>query len=135
MTGPCFADTNIVLYSIGKDSGKKEAARSILALRPVISAQVVNEAVNVCLRRFAFTPEQAYAFADALMRRTDVRPLDEATIRRSAEVALRYRFSNWDALIVASALLAGCGTLHSEDMQHGQVIDGSLTVINPFAEA
>ena len=69
MTGLRFADTNIVLYSIGKDSGKKEAARSILALRPVISAQVVNEALNVCLRRFAFTPEQAYAFADALMRR------------------------------------------------------------------
>jgi predicted nucleic acid-binding protein len=44
MTGLRFADTNIVLYSIGKDSGKKAAARSILALRPVISAQVVNEA-------------------------------------------------------------------------------------------
>lgn len=116
MTGLRFTDTNIVLYSIGKDSGKKEAARNILALRPVISAQVVNEAVNVCLRRFAFTPEQAYAFADALMRRTDVRPLDEAAIRRSA------------------AILAGCGTLYSEDMHHGQVIDGSLTIINPFAE-
>lgn len=79
MTDLCFVDTNIVLYSIGKDSGKKVAARSILALRPIISAQVVNEAVNVCLRRFAFTPKQAYAFADVLMRRTDVRPLDEAT--------------------------------------------------------
>jgi predicted nucleic acid-binding protein len=134
MTGLRFVDTNIVLYSIGKDSGKKEVARSILALRPVISAQVVNEAVNVCLRRFAFTPEQAYAFADALMRRTDLRPLDEAAIRRSAAIALRYRFSNWDALIVASALLAGCGTLYSEDMQHGQLLDGSLTIINPFAD-
>lgn len=134
MTGLRFADTNIVLYSIGKDSSKKETARSILALRPVISAQVVNEAVNVCLRRFAFTPEQAYAFADALMRRTDVRPLDEATIRRSAEIAFRYRFSNWDSLIVAAALLAGCDTLYSEDMQHGQVIDGSMTIVNPFAE-
>jgi predicted nucleic acid-binding protein len=68
------------------------------------------------------------------MRRTDVRPLDEATIRRSAEVALRYRFSNWDALIIAAALLAECGTLYSEDMQHGQVIDGSMTIVNPFAE-
>jgi predicted nucleic acid-binding protein len=134
MTGLCFVDTNIVLYSIGKDSDKKAAARSIIALQPVISTQVVNEAVNVCLRRFAFTPEQAYAFADALMRRTDVRPLDEATVRRSAEIALRYRFSNWDALIIASAVLAGCGTLYSEDMQHGQVIDSSLTIVNPFAE-
>jgi predicted nucleic acid-binding protein len=60
MTDLCFVDTNIVLYSIGKDSSKKKAARSILAQRPVISIQVVNEAVNVCLRRFAFTTEQAY---------------------------------------------------------------------------
>ena len=134
MTDLCFVDTNIVLYSIGRDTSKKATARNILALRPVISVQVVNEAVNVCLRRFAFTPEQAYTFADVLMQRTDVRPLDEATIRKSAEIALRYRFSNWDSLIIASALLADCGTLYSEDMQHGQVIDGSLTIVNPFAE-
>jgi predicted nucleic acid-binding protein len=33
---------------------------------------------------------------------------------------------------VAAALDAGCVTLYSEDMQHGQVIDGRLTLINPF---
>ena len=38
----------------------------------------------------------------------------------------------YDALIVAAALLAGCRTLHSEDMQHGQVVDGRLTIRNPF---
>ena len=134
MTDLCFVDTNIVLYSIGKDNDKKAVARNILALRPVISVQVVNEAVNVCLRRFAFHPGKAYTLADVLMRRTDVRPLDEATIRRSAEIALRYRFSNWDSLIIASALLASCETLYSEDMQHEQVIDGSLIIVNPFVE-
>jgi len=35
-------------------------------------------------------------------------------------------------LIVAAALLADCDTLYSEDMQHGQVFDGRLTIINPF---
>ena len=33
----------------------------------------------------------------------------------------------------AEALLAGCRTLYSEDLQHRQVIDKRLTVINPFA--
>ncbi|WP_417914089.1 hypothetical protein [Candidatus Electronema sp. JM] len=33
MTGLRLADTNIVLYSIGKDSSKKEAARPLAAAR------------------------------------------------------------------------------------------------------
>jgi predicted nucleic acid-binding protein len=44
----------------------------------------------------------------------------------------RYRFSYFDSLIIAAALAAGCSTLYSEDMQHGQVIAGRLTISNPF---
>jgi predicted nucleic acid-binding protein len=33
---------------------------------------------------------------------------------------------------VAAALDAGCSTLYSEDMQHGQVVDGRLTIFNPL---
>jgi predicted nucleic acid-binding protein len=43
-----------------------------------------------------------------------------------------YSFSYWDSLIVASALDAGCATLFSEDMKHGQKIENALTIINPF---
>jgi predicted nucleic acid-binding protein len=39
--------------------------------------------------------------------------------------------SYWDALIVHCAKLAGCRELLSEDMQHGQVIDG-VRIVNPF---
>jgi predicted nucleic acid-binding protein len=38
----------------------------------------------------------------------------------------------YDSLIIASALEAGCATLFSEDMQHGQAIDSTLTIRNPF---
>ncbi|TVR67355.1 MAG: PIN domain-containing protein [Candidatus Competibacteraceae bacterium] len=44
----------------------------------------------------------------------------------------RYRFSYFDSLILASALTANCEVLYSEDLQHGQVIDGRLTIINPL---
>jgi len=50
-------------------------------------------------------------------------------------IGLRYHLSHWDALIIASAIHAGCDTVYSEDMQHGQVFDGRLTVVNPFALA
>jgi predicted nucleic acid-binding protein len=135
MTAKCFADTNVVLYAIGKNSRKAEIARGILAARPVVSAQVINEAINVCLRKLGFDRTKAYAFADTVMKLTDVLPVDETTIRRSAELAIRYQLANWDALIVAAAVLAGCDTLYSEDLQHGQVLADQLSVVNPFITA
>jgi predicted nucleic acid-binding protein len=120
MTAKSFVDTNVVLYTIGKDGRKADIARRLVAAQPAISTQVVNECVSVCLRKLSFTRENAYAFGRTLMDRTEVLSLDEATVDRAAAVAIRYQLSHWDALIVASALLAGCNTLYSEDLQHGQ---------------
>jgi len=61
--------------------------------------------------------------------------VDEAVLDRAAAVAIRYQLSHWDALIIASALLAGRDTLYSEDLQHGQVFDEQLAVVNPFLNA
>jgi predicted nucleic acid-binding protein len=46
-------------------------------------------------------------------------------------LAENHRMSFYDALIVASAIEAGCDILYSEDMQHGRVL-GELTIRNPF---
>ncbi len=135
MTAKCFVDTNVVLYTIGKDARKAEIARELVGGHPAISTQVVNESISVCLRKLSFTREKAYAFGRTLMDQTDVLPLDETTLDRAAAVAIRYQLSHWDALIVASALVAGCDTLYSEDLQSGQVFDEQLTVVNPFLDA
>lgn len=134
MTAKVFADTNIVLYTIGQDAHKASIARNIIAFHPTVSTQVINEATSVCLRKLNFTREQSYAFAEEIMQRTEVLPVDELVTRKSAELAMRFQLSNWDALIVAAAVLAGCETLYSEDLQHGQVIEG-VTVENPFRNA
>lgn len=49
-------------------------------------------------------------------------------------VAERYGFSVYDAMIVAAALIAGCTTLHTEDMHDGLLVEGQLRLVNPFAE-
>lgn len=134
MTATSFVDSNVVLYTIGKDARKSGIARGLIAERPVLSVQVINESVSVCLKKLSFSREEAYAFARTVMDRTEVLPLDEATLNRAAALAVRYDLPHWDALIAASALIAGCDTLYSEDFQHGQVFDQRLQVINPFAE-
>ena len=132
MTAKSFLDTNIVLYTIGQDARKKTLARQLIAASPMVSAQVINESVNVCLKKLKFDKVHAYAFADIVMNKVNVLPVDEAVIRKGAELAMEHQLSHWDALIVAAALLADCNALYSEDMQHERLFEKRLKVINPF---
>jgi predicted nucleic acid-binding protein len=45
----------------------------------------------------------------------------------------RYKFSLYDSVIVASALRNDCEVLYTEDLQHGQVIERQLEILNPFS--
>ncbi len=62
-----------------------------------------------------------------------VAPLTVETHERGLQLAQRFRLSVYDGMIVASALLAGCATLYSEDLQDGLKIDNRLTLRNPFS--
>ena len=46
----------------------------------------------------------------------------------------QHALSYWDALIVASAHIAGCAVLLTEDMGTGEVLAG-VKLVNPFAAA
>ena len=61
-----------------------------------------------------------------------VRPVDEATHDLGRALTERYKLNIYDAFIVASAVISECETLYSEDMQDGMVIEGRLTIRNPF---
>ena len=43
----------------------------------------------------------------------------------------RYGYSVYDGLIIAAAVEGDCTRLYSEDLQHGQIIEG-LRIENPF---
>lgn len=134
MTARAFADTNIVIYAEGSDAGKAQRATAILESGPAISAQVINEAVSALTRKYGFTLPEAHELALSLLDLCEVVPVTADTIREAVRLAARYQLSHWDSLIVAAALLAECETLYSEDLQHRQVFDDRLTVINPFVE-
>jgi len=70
---------------------------------------------------------------EAMSRYCEVSPVALASIRSAHRIRLRYRFSYWDSLIVASALESGCTVLYLEDMQEGQEIEGNLRIDNPLA--
>lgn len=124
--------TNIVIYSLSKDDVKRRMALTVLARKPTISVQVLNETANILRRKLAFDVPAIRQFLADLMRETQFHAISPTTLFSALTVAERYGFSHYDSLIVATALETGCGTLYSEDMRHGQVIDNRLTIINPF---
>ena len=96
-----------------------------------ISYQVVQETINVITRKLNATPEKARQISErVLIPLWRVNPT-RTLYQRGLDLQTRYRLSFYDSLIVASALAAGCKTLYSEDMQHGQHIEG-ITITNPF---
>lgn len=127
-----FIDTNIVIYSLSKDEIKRRKSLALLARKPFISIQVLNETANTLRRKLAFEIPTIRQFLADLMKETRFHSISPSTLFSALAVAERYGFSHYDSLIVATALETGCQTLYSEDMQNGQVIDQSLTIINPF---
>lgn len=127
-----FADTNIVVYAVGQDSDKRTKARQILMQGVTVSAQVINETVSVLTRKQGVNLAVAHEVAESLLELCETIPVNESTIREAIRLVRRYKLSHWDSLIVAAALLTGCEKLYSQDMQHGQVFDERLKVVNPF---
>lgn len=127
-----FADTNIVVYAVGHHSNQHTKARQILAEGVAVSAQVINETVNVLTRKQGVSLTIAHEVAENLLELCQVIPVDAQTIRKAITLTRRYQLSHWDSLIVAAALLSGCEILYSQDMQHGQIFDTQLKVVNPF---
>jgi predicted nucleic acid-binding protein len=130
---PAFADTNVVVYAFGRDAAKVERAEAILASQPTISAQVAGEFLNVCRIKLGLDVEVRHRLAQELLAGCNVVAIDSRVIGKAMEIESQAGISYWDAQIVAAALLAGCDTLYSEDLQHGHLFEGRLTVVNPFA--
>ena len=59
-------------------------------------------------------------------------PVSVATHEKAIDIAERTGYSIYDSLVLAAATIANCHTVYSEDMQHGQVIEGRVTIRNPF---
>jgi predicted nucleic acid-binding protein len=138
MTMPYFVDTNVLIYSRDESEPEKQprAQRWLARLWDTrqgrTSFQVLQEYYWIATRRIRtpLSPEVAQADVRDLLL---WRPLaiDAAVLERAWQIEGRFGFGLWDALILAAAQMSGCGYLLSEDMQHGQDVDG-LRVVNPF---
>jgi predicted nucleic acid-binding protein len=133
--GAAFFDTNVLLYIASGDAAKADRAEATVAAGGAISVQVLNELANVARRKMRMSWADTHALLDLLRGLLTVHAVAIETHEAGLRLAERYGFSIYDAMIVASALQAGCDTLWSEDMQHGMTLDEGLRIVNPFWDA
>jgi predicted nucleic acid-binding protein len=134
-----FVDSNIWIYQILKDNKKeseikKEISKSFLEKAGIIfiSSQVLNEISNVLIKKFEFSPEKVSSFLNEIMQSTFFITSSPKTTFKAHEIHAKYSFSFYDSMIISSSLEAGCDCLITEDLHQGQLIEGSLKIINPF---
>lgn len=127
-----FYDTNVVLYLLSSEAARADRAEELLAAGGRVSIQVLNEFAAVASRKLGMNWRDIGEILGEVRAVCSVEPMGIETHERGLAIASRYRLHVYDAMIVASALLAGCTLLYSEDLQHGQIFERSLTVRDPF---
>ena len=130
---PLF-DTNVLLYLLSEDNIKADRAETIISRGGVISVQVLNEFSSVASRKLGMTYAEIRDALLAVRAVCQTQPVTVDTHELGLDIAERFGFSLYDSMIVSSALQFGCTILYSEDMQHGQEIDGQLVITNPFLD-
>jgi predicted nucleic acid-binding protein len=130
--GDRFFDTNVLLYLLSADSRKADRAESELSGGGVISVQVLNEFAAVALRKLGMPIAEIRDVLATIRAVCRVVSLVEATHDLGLEIADRHGLTLYDSVSIASAMLAGCATLVSQNMQDGQVFEGRLEIRNPF---
>lgn len=132
------ADTNLYIYAAQPSQGYKHSISvrvlsQLVLLRAPVGLQVVGEFQNSGRRKLGLVPDNLVKLGEYMLTSFAVFPSTPSAIRTamSSEAVRRLQF--WDAVLVASAAEAGCHTLLSEDMGHGEVYFG-VRVLNPFSD-
>jgi len=131
-----FLDTNILVYADDPRDPEKQSRANILLTKHlrertgVLSIQVLQEYFSTSTGKLELAADLAKQRIEnfAVLYVVEPRVND---LLAAIDIHRLHRLSFWDALIVRSAKIAGCSVLLTEDLQHGQVIDG-LRIVNPF---
>ncbi|HQO09075.1 MAG TPA: PIN domain-containing protein [Clostridiales bacterium] len=136
MTDKVFIDTNVWVYLYySEDISKKNIADKLITENfenIIISTQILNELYSALVKKAINTKGKVNDIIIETIANFNVVDISTFDVIKAMEIKDRYGFSYWDSLVIASALESGCSILYSEDMQHNQLIENTLKIINPF---
>ncbi|MHC5674894.1 PIN domain-containing protein [Nostoc sp.] len=136
MSNNIFIDTNLWIYLYAKNPPEKyqkvaELIKNNSSLL-LISTQVLGELFHVLSRKKFTSKTDAITIISDLINTFPVQAINTTEVIQALEINTKYNYSYWDSLIIATALLGKCSIIYSEDMQHNQLIDNKIRILNPF---
>lgn len=137
-----FLDTNIFVYALlASEPLKNQRAlqlveQALASHRGCTSYQVIQEFANVATRKFAqrFTTDECKQFIDAAMQPLNRVGSSPELLHTALDLQDETRYSFYDSLVLSAALQAGADVLYTEDLQHNQLVHGTLRIVNPFLQ-
>jgi len=134
MPDKAFIDTNVFIYYQRADNPHKQAiAKNLLETNNcVASTQVINEISNILTKKYPTLEKEIELFLQDVTEYYEIITTSVSLTFSALKIHFKHKFSFFDSLIIAAALEANCNIIYTEDMQHGQVIDNTLKIVNPF---
>ncbi len=134
MNDKVFIDSNICIYCYSDDElEKSEIARKIIIKNnSFTSIQVLKELSNTLIKKFKLDFKNIENIIKEQIELNNVYLNNETDILNALKISNKYQFSFYDSLIISSAISTNSNILYSEDMQHNQMIESKLKIINPF---
>ena len=135
MKDKIFIDTNIIIYCYSNSEMEKRIICQKLFetySELNISKQVINEMTNILFKKFKLSSFDIKNTIEQISNIVFTCDFNFDTQIKAIELKDKYNLQYYDALIIATALENHCNIIFSEDMQHNQIIENKLTIINPF---
>jgi predicted nucleic acid-binding protein len=139
MSNKILIDTNLWVYLYAKSPESKyhkvkqtvdENFNTI-----ILSTQVLGELYYILTTKSFCTQEEAKEIIIETITVFPIIEIDALNVLKAIDINERYKYSYWDSLLIATALINSCQVLYSEDMQHNQLIENKLRIVNPLIES
>lgn len=134
MKDKVFFDTNLWIYLYShKEKGK--VIKDLIYKnfdRLIISVQILGELYSVLIRKNLKTEEDSEKLVLELIKYFNIVSVDKICVSEAIRLNIKYKYSYWDSLILATSLYNSCSILYSEDLHHNQIIENNLLLLNPF---
>lgn len=129
-------DTNILIYAVDRDSGKKhKKALDILEWAvesdAVLTLQSLSEFFYAATRKGHLSATEAKSIITDWQSLFPVVTARETVLIKAVDAIKNHSMSFWDAFLWATAKEAGVTLVYSEDYQEGRVVEG-IKYVNPF---
>jgi len=129
-------DSNVWIYLASKqDVKKKEIAEDLIDKHfsnIILSVQILAEIFTVLDKKTDLVKKDIAKITFFYAENFKVVSSGKDIFDKGVNIRMKYGFSLFDSLIISTGLLYDCRFLYSEDLQHNQLIDKRLRIINPF---